>query len=193
MKIGGNAKGSEIGLTVLAAFAWIVATLAAKGAGEVICFEAESADTVTAVVKIVTAELSTESAAVKEASGGKCLEIPEGAGKPPEAGGEAIYKFEAQNDGKFVLWIRSWWTDGCGNSLTLILDNGRPFIFGEDGTFKAWHWVRGMKAELKAGAHELKIQNREDGIKIDQILFASDTRYVPTGIEDVTAKVPGTH
>lgn len=174
-------------------FTWLTAGIAASWAGETICFEAESADTITAVVKVVTVDISTEPAAVKEASGGKCLEVPEGAGKPPEAGGEAIFRFEIKTGAKFILWIRAWWMDGCGNSLTLILDNGRPFVFGEDGTFKAWHWVRGMKADLQPGAHELKIQNREDGVKVDQVLFTSDQRYVPMGIEDVTAKVPGTH
>ena len=171
----------------------VVLVLAAAGmtvgrAGETICFEAESADTVTAAVQVVTVDISAEPAAVKEASGGKCLEVKEGAGKPPDMGGEAVYRFEIKAGGMFVLWVRAWWMDGCGNSLTLMLDNGRPFVFGEDGTFKSWHWVRGMKADLKPGRHELKIQNREDGIKIDQVLLTSDMRYVPVGAEDVTTK-----
>jgi len=67
-----------------------------------------------------------------------------------------------------------------------VVDNGRPFAFGQDGTYGKWHWVKGMKVTLAAGTHELKVLNREDGAKLDQILLSRNEQYVPVGVEEAT-------
>lgn len=155
-------------------------------AGDIVCFEAETAAAVTRPVTVVTAPAAPADEPVrKEASGQAYIEIAEGAGKPPEVGGDAVWRFSA-GEGEYIFWARVWWLDSCGNSLRIIIDGGRPFLFGQDGTYKSWHWVKGMKVKLTAGTHELKIENREDGVKVDQILLAPDADYVPTGIEDTT-------
>lgn len=154
-------------------------------AGETICLEAEAAEVLTPPMRLISVD-ATNAPEVKEAAGGRCLEIPESAGKPPEVGGDARYACQVTAAADFILWIRVWWLDSCGNSLTVVLDDGKPFAFGQDGTYKSWHWVRGMKVYLPAGRHALKIENREDGVKIDQILLTSVPRYVPVGIESVT-------
>jgi len=45
-----------------------------------------------------------------------------------------------------------------------------------------------MKLKLTAGEHTLRIQNREDGIKVDQLLLCDDPGYVPVGVEETTVK-----
>ncbi len=165
---------------------WAAAGLLACGMvrGQSICVEAESAASVTAPMRV---SADPADAAVKAASGGRCLDVPQGVGKPPEVDGEAVLKLAVPDPGEYVLWARVWWLDSCGNSLTLVLDGGKPFAFGQDATYKSWHWVKGMKVTLAAGAHELRIQNREDGVKADQVLLTRDMDYVPVGAEDAAA------
>ncbi|MGQ9663088.1 MAG: hypothetical protein ACUVWX_12235 [Kiritimatiellia bacterium] len=164
--------------------------LAAVGTEEIICFEAESAERVVPPVEVVRAK-HPSSPEVAEASSGSCLAIPQGKGNPPEVGGEALFRFEVMKEGQYALWARVWWNDECGNSATMIIDEGKPFTFGQDSTFKCWHWVRAPRVKelyLKTGQHTLTIKNREDGIRLDQILFCLNPRFVPVGIERSTVR-----
>jgi hypothetical protein len=164
-----------------------VLTVGRAGA-ETICMEAESALSNVAPVQVISAAMgAAQDPALKEASGGSYIDIPDGVGKPPDVGGEAVYSFDVKVAGDYVFWGRAWWADSCGNSFTLVLDQGKPFEFGGDGTYKSWHWVKGMKANLSAGAHTLRIQNREDGVKLDEFLFTGDPKFVPVGAEEPTA------
>jgi len=112
-------------------------------------------------------------------------------GRPPEVTtAEAVLRFAVEREGTYRLWCRVWWLDECGNSLTLVIDKSEPFVFGQDTTYKVWHWVRAPKRlgqlTLSEGEHTLTIRNREDGVLIDQILVTRNPRYVPVGIETVT-------
>ena len=156
-------------------------------AGDTICFEAAATTNVVAPMKIVKATPgSPDEKVLREACNQRALDIPEGVGKPPDVGGEAVFRFNVKESGSYWLWARVWWDDGCGNSFTVVLDNKKPYAFGDDATYKSWHWVKGLKDPLTPGVHVLRIQNREDGIKVDQILFTQDGQYVPVGVEDVT-------
>ena len=62
-------------------------------------------------------------------SGGRCLSVPAGAGKPgaekgPGAGreifGQVSYDLNILADGKYVFWGRAFWMHGCGNSFNKI-------------------------------------------------------------------------
>lgn len=175
---------------------------AACGAAETVCFEAESADVVNPPMIVLPSAATNMPAGTnapkamhKDASGGKYLDLPEGAGYPPKVtAGSAVYSFDLKAAGEYVLWFRSWWDDECGNSVTVVIDNGSPFVFGQDSTFKGWHWVPSPKKikqlSLAAGKHTLELKNREDGLAIDQILVTDDHKYVPVGIETATVK-PG--
>ena len=59
-----------------------------------------------------------------DASGGKCLAVPAGSGKPGEGPGvgrevfgQASYTVDIPVDGKYVFWGRAFWENGCGNSF----------------------------------------------------------------------------
>ncbi len=162
------------------------------GAANMVCIEAEHPVEITRPMQIVDATAQPET--LKNASGGKYLEVPDGAGKPPEVGGSAVYSFTIDSPGTYYLWGRVWWPDGCGNSFSMSLNDAKEFAFGQDGTEKRWHWVaappRLKQLELDKGTHKLVISNREDGAKIDQILLVKNRRYVPVDIEKATVEPP---
>lgn len=139
-----------------------------------ICLEAENADSLDAPIRL------RDDA---EASNGKCVEIPRKAGNPPEVQGRAVYSITIENPGEYILWGRVWWEDSCGNSLSLVMDGGNAFTFGQDSTYKYWHWVPGPTYTLGKGTHSLDILNREDGVRLDQVFLTQDKDYVPVGFE----------
>lgn len=171
----------------------------AAQAGGRICFEAESAAPVTAPMRVTGGDqplpADAKEAAVWAAASGKAfLEVPEGVGKPPEVGGEATCTFAVKEGGVYYLWCRVWWLDGCGNSVTLHVDGGQGIAFGQDGTYKTWHWVKAPSKpvlDLAPGRHTLKLANREDGVRIDQVLLVQEKRYVPVDVEAVTPPPAG--
>ena len=58
----------------------------------------------------------------------------------------------------------------------------------EDATYQTWHWVKGPKLTLTAGQHTIRMQNREDGARMDQFMLVNSTRYVPTRVETRTGQ-----
>ncbi|MDT8391468.1 MAG: hypothetical protein RRC34_13270 [Lentisphaeria bacterium] len=159
-------------------------------AGMTVLINAADAQKITAPMRLVKLnDTDTEKPAkpVAGAADETYLEIPQGAGKPPEAAGDASFSFTVDKKGTYYLWARVWWTDGCGNSIGVSIDDGKAFILGQDATYKQWHWVkvkgRLSQLNLDAGDHVLTLSNREDGVAIDQILLTRNTRYVPVGIE----------
>jgi len=158
----------------------------AQAAGVKICFEAETAEQLEAPMALVTNGI--------EGASGTYLEIPEGAGNPPKVtAGKAVFSFEVPEDGQFTLWCRVWWEGECSNSFTVTVDDQPGFLFGENATYKVWHWVKypvsrtTAPIRLTKGRHTLTFHNREDGVRLDQVLLSADRRFVPVDIE-----TPGT-
>lgn len=166
----------------LMAAACLLGAKATQAAGVKICFEAETAERCEAPMAVVSNGIAGAS--------GVYLEIPEGAGNPPKVeAGKAVFAVEVPEDGVFTLWCRVWWEGECSNSFTVTLDDQPAFLFGEDATYKAWHWVRypvsrtSAPVKLAKGKHALTFHNREDGVKLDQVLLSADKRFVPVEIE----------
>ncbi len=157
-----------------------------QAAGVKICFEAESSSSLEAPMIVATNGVPGAS--------GAYLEIPEGAGNPPKLmAGKASFSVDVPEDGLFTLWCRVWWEGECSNSFTINVDDTPGFLFGEDATYKVWHWVKYPVSrtvspiKLAKGKHLLTFHNREDGVRLDQILLSADKRFVPVDIE-----TPGT-
>ncbi len=170
---------------MLLAGTFLCAFTAARAAGVKICFEAETAELIEAPMVLVTNGV--------EGASGAYIEIPEGAGNPPKVtSGKAVFTFEVPADGVFTLWCRVWWEGECSNSFTVQVGDHPAFLFGEDATYKVWHWVKYPVARttaplrLSKGRHTLVFHNREDGVRLDQVLLSADRRFVPVDIE-----VPG--
>ncbi len=98
----------------------------------------------------------------------------------------ALYKVKITQAGAYNFWGRAHWYDGCGNSFFLKVDDKPAVVFGNDGTYQRWHWVKGLRLSLSAGTHVIKIQNREDGAKLDQFMLTTNSRYVPVSAEKQT-------
>lgn len=129
-----------------------------------------------------------------DASGGRCIHIEGGSGKPgdvhpvtlkkyPPRWGAAVYSFEVTRPGRYRLWGRKFWENGCGNSLTLVV-NGRAMVFGEDGTYDRWEWLPATGLlELPQGENTLEVLNREDGVRLDKLILTTDLDFIPQGKE----------
>jgi len=164
-------------------------------AGEAICWDAASVETIEAPVAIVEAAqapVDLRDKIAKGLSGTQYLEVAQGKGYPPNVvTGFATYPFTIAKEGVYYLWCRVWWLDECGNSFAIHIDDAKPFIFGEDATFKTWHWVRAplrlKQLTLAPGAHTITFRIREDGVALNQVLLTPDKAYVPVDVEPVTA------
>ena len=175
-------------LAILITSAWMpFATL-----GETLCFEAESAQEIQP--PMTNAKIDETESGDEKVSGHRYLEIEQGVGDPPKVKGIAKITFEVNHNKRYYLWCRVWWLDACGNSLGLHVDDAKEFTFGEDRTFKSWHWIQAPKRlaqlELENGEHTLTLAQREDGVRIDQILLTTNKRYVPVGVEKITYTPP---
>ena len=87
-----------------------------------LCFEAEDVKELKAPVKIVEVTDKVEAAKV---SGGKIIEIEQGAGDGSKVGGSAKYKINLKEQGTYYFWARCWWQDrwrsiGCGSQAPPI-------------------------------------------------------------------------
>ncbi len=127
---------------------------------------------------------STTSSAVAE---GTFIQIPPRRPRPeeetgPTDDGNAVYRVNVPTAGTYRLWARTWWYDSCGNSFFIVI-NDRPATYIEDATYQTWHWVRGPQVQLNAGTNTIRVQNREDGARLDQFMLTNNARYVPTRIE----------
>ena len=112
------------------------------------------------------------------AVGGLALVLPEGAASGTGKGC-ATLKLEVPQAGAYYGWIRARWSDSCGNSVALQLDDGPPVTAGQDRVFGTWHWVDAGKYELSAGEHLAALLEREDGLELDQLLFTPDREFRP--------------
>ena len=141
-----------------------------------IVLEAEASKTVEAPMVIADRD---------GASGEKCIALPQGSGMEK---GSATIEYVVPAAGRYQIWLRTIWLDGCGNSVKLQLGDRETCQVGNDGTYNSWHWVKSKTNvdrgwRLTAGAQTLSLLNNEDGIWVDQIFITSDPYYVPQDIE----------
>ena len=154
-----------------------LSTSAALAANAKVCFEAE---------KTTTIESPLKKGKDARASGGGSIEIPWDENKTAGIG-KATYKFNVKTAGTYYLWARTFWANGCGNSIKVNVNGSGDKILGEDGTYDAWHWVGGRaRVALKAGQNTLTLKNKETGVQVDQFFFCQDSEYTPAGPRKVT-------
>lgn len=164
---------------LLAGSALALLSPVAFAANAKVCFEAENAVKVESPLKKVSGKGAT-------VSGGGYLEIPWDQNKTKGIG-EATYKFNVKTAGTYYVWARTFWQNGCGNSVEVKVNGGDGKILGEDGTYNAWHWVGGRaRVALKAGQNTLTLKNRETGVQVDQFFFCQDGEYAPVDKRKVT-------
>ena len=167
------------GATLLATV--FTAGSAAMAANAKVCFEAESAATVQSPIKKVTPGSSSKY------SGRGFLDIPWDQNKTKGVG-QAVVRVNVKKAGTYYLWARTFWANGCGNSIGVGVNGGSSITLGEDGTYDKWHWVGGKtRVSLKAGTNTFVIKNRETGVRVDQIFLCEDGDYTPVGKRPITS------
>jgi hypothetical protein len=105
--------------------------------------------------------------------------------------GFASYRFFISTTGRYEVWLRTQWSDSCGNSIDIAIDGTLlATVQGPAGRLPTWRWVKAGTKSIpvsrlfKAGSeHELRICNREDDLSIDQILLLlEEDPFEPSGI-----------
>ncbi len=164
-----------------------VFVLSSRASDEHLCFDASSAAEIREPMRLATGS-------GEDVAKGAYLEIPRNEQTAnPEYAGKAMaeYRFATRGEGVYILWCRVWWEDECANSFRISLNGQPPFVLGRNRNFRRWHWVRSparlKQLQLAEGEQILQVLHRETGVKIDQILLTTDSRYVPFGIEEETA------
>ena len=157
----------------------LASAVAALADNAKVCFEAESPLSIESPLKKVGGQ-------GKVVSGAGYLEIPWDQNKTKGIG-SATYKINVKTAGNYYVWARTYWANGCGNSVLVEVNGGDGKILGEDGTYDAWHWVGGRaRVALKGGANTVVLKNRETGVRVDQFFLCEDRDYAPTGIRPIT-------
>lgn len=99
------------------------------------------------------------------ASGGAALAIPDGRGKGI---GRATLNLTVPESGRYLLFARVYWADGCGNSIGFRL--GGHEVRLADEIYQRWHHIEARTAvELPAGTLQVQVVNLEDGVMVDYI------------------------
>ncbi len=125
----------------------------------------------------------------KAASGEKAMQVPPKGrcvhvtkAKDPKPMGSLKRSFTLDAPTKVSIWFRVRWDDTCSNSFTAVLPNGMKKTV-TSSTLKKWVWIDVVKAmPLKAGTHELVVNAREFGARIDQLLVIDDDTRIPRGV-----------
>jgi len=150
---------------------------AAEATWDDILLEAEEAHVEKPMV-VRNDDVPPEKSEIFHASKGRYVLLPDDSGKGEEVGGKVVFDVSVKSGRKYRLWARVNWSDGCGNSFTVVIDDGPKLTLGEDCTYKCWQWVTiaGKEGEfrLSKGKHTLEFRNREDGASLDQVLLTTD-------------------
>ncbi len=119
------------------------------------------------------------------------LRIPDEKGKPPEGAepdmkyGGVRFEVNIPRNMTCAVWMRVFWEGSCGNSIYYRHADGTTLTVGNDGTYDIWHWLQVPKTfRFKKGRNTFYVLNREDGVRLDQIVITGDLEYVPQGIEE---------
>ena len=167
----------KINTLLLTGAALLSVVPAAFAANAKVCFEAE---------KYVGIESPLRKVSEANTSGGGAIDIPWDKNKTKGIG-TATYKFNVPTAGVYYVWARTFWANGCGNSIKVSVNGTADKVLGEDGTYDAWHWVGGRaRVQLKAGANTMTLKNSETGVKVDQFFFCQDKNYTPVGTRKAT-------
>jgi hypothetical protein len=174
-------KGKKLFLAGAVLATSAMTTQMAMAANAKVCFEAENAGAIQSPLKKVLEGSS------KEYSGKGYIDIPWDQNKT-KGQGSATIKFNVKKAGVYYVWARTFWANGCGNSIAVSVNGSGDKILGEDGTYDKWHWVGGAaRVQLKAGTNTIVLKNRETGVRVDQFFFCQDSGYTPTGTRKVTS------
>jgi len=118
--------------------------------------------------------------------------------------GSVSLKFRVPKTAVYAFWARVNFHCSCGDSFHFNVDAPAPVDTDGNGeydehkpptiqgsTYQVWKWYgyKGRKFKLEEGEHRIDLYPREDGVKIDQVLFAEVPEppldpHIPQGVEE---------
>jgi prepilin-type N-terminal cleavage/methylation domain-containing protein len=118
------------------------------------------------------------------ASGGRYVWIPQGAGNNPNddtsGGPEFIeFTFDIPSTKTYAIWARTIAPNGTSDSFYVMLD-GIQIQEWHTPQSTSWKWNRIKNQSLNSGLRKITFRKREDGIRLDRVLLAQDTNCTPT-------------
>jgi len=139
-----------------------------------------------------------QASADAQASGGQYIHAPNGVG---DNQGYADITFTVPFDDIYYIWGSAIASGLTENSFFYSIDNGAERIWdvSYENYTSVWTWdqvtdrgsgtwgqpeIDPVEFVLAPGTYTLRIRNREDGTKLDQILITNDLTYIP-GLKNV--------
>lgn len=112
----------------------------------------------------------------------------------PQNAGSVVASLTTLADATYTVWSRIKANNEINNSYFLQIDDSCPYVVGDSSLISkdAWSWVnyqsgnpqQKIQINLRQGTHVIKLIARESGVKIDKLLFLSDTSCIPTDLGD---------
>lgn len=113
---------------------------------------------------------------------------------PATSLGSASVNVTIPSAGAYTIWSRIMAADAVNNSYSLEVDGNTCYVVGDNASIpaNAWTWVNYQSATansvirptLSAGNHTLKLVGSEPNVKVDRLLFLSDTGCTPADTGD---------
>jgi hypothetical protein len=117
-----------------------------------------------------------------------------GCGTPSSTAGFARQFVSVPATSTYYIWSRITGHGDAGNSYWLQVDNRCPIDVGDLNGMGAnyWQWVNYsngsqgnvIAVQLTAGAHYIRMYDREPGVDLDRVIFTPNPSCVPTGTGD---------
>lgn len=112
----------------------------------------------------------------------------------PTAGDSAAFevKFMAETDGKHIIWVRMLFPDSGTDSFFYAV-NDEKYTAKAPGASSLFQWLKLSTVEMKAGeTATFRIEPREYGWSIDEIVVTTNMLYMPQGVVTVVKKMETT-
>ena len=95
-----------------------------------------------------------------------------------------VHAFRVPDDGQYYLWARAMGLGWQNNSFLVSMDYGASsrFAISPVGGVWTWVWKRVGTYTLAAGKHTVRFAADEPGARVDRILLADASGFVPRGV-----------
>jgi hypothetical protein len=118
------------------------------------------------------------------ASGGRNVGIPEGAGNnysdATRGGpGQVSFSIKISKSARYALWASAIGRNGNSDSFYVTMNGALLREWHVPQTSTVWNWSKVAEVSLAAGVVNLAFRQREDGIKLDQILLTENLSLFP--------------
>lgn len=112
------------------------------------------------------------------ASGGQYVWVPNGTGN--DGPGYVELSFSVPAAGDYYLWGKVIAPNGTDNSFYVAMDGGANYTWSISGEPTSWTWDKINTYALNAGTHTVRVKQREDGTKLDQLWITNEVGGTPT-------------